>query len=111
MDAHDSEKEQLRKNLKQAVINSKMLKIGSRQLHSSFKIKPSSFLDFTEEKYKDGVHPFRMGSTIEIINRIGESLQSHCNIHFDARIEETKVEIVNNLIIAEQDLIPYNWDY
>lgn len=101
MDAHDSEKEQLRNNLKQAVINSKMLKIGSRQLHSLFKIKPSSFLDFTEGKYKDGVHTFRMNSSVEITNNNGDIIENPCVIHFDARIEGINVEIENNLIIAE----------
>lgn len=109
MNTAESEKEQLRNNLKLAVRNCKTLKIGNRQINSSFKIKPLGFLDFTEEKYKDGLHPFRMDSSIEIINNDGDKIEDSCTIIFYACIKGVNVEIENNLITTEENLIPYNW--
>lgn len=109
MNTPESEKEQLRNNLKQAVRDCQAIKIDNRQINSLFKIRPLGFLDFTEEKYKDGVHPIRMDSSIEIINNDGDKIEDSCTISFYARIEGTNVEIENHLIIAEQNCIPYNW--
>ena len=103
----DSEKELLQENLKQAVRNCKELKIGNRKLSSSFRITIHSFVDFTEEKYEDGTHSFNIDTTIKIENKRGESIEERSNIHFDARIEGTKVEIVNGIIFTDKDFIPY----
>ena len=109
MNTLESEREQLRNNLKQAVRNCQTIKIGNRLINSSFKIKPLGFLDFTEEKYKDGIHLFRMESSIEIINNDGDKIEDTCTISFYARIKGINVEIYNNLITTEGNLIPYNW--
>ena len=103
----DSEKERLKDNLKQSVRNCKVLKVGGRKLDSFFTITIHSFVDFTEEKYEDGTHSFKIDTTIKIENKRGESIEERSDIHFDARIEGTKVEIVNGIIFTDKDFIPY----
>jgi len=104
------EKELLLSNLKKAVIKCTKLKIGSRPLVSSFSITPKSFLDFTEEKYKDGIHSFRMDAYVEIANNDGDSISDNCTIHFSAQIEGTDVEIVDELVVGENCFIPSSWE-
>ena len=110
MVANDSEKKLLQDNLMQAVKNCSKLMIGNRQLTSSFKITLCNFLDFIEDKYKDGVHSYRMDSSIKITKDNGENFEESCNIHFDAEIKGTDVEIKNGLVTAERDFIPLNWN-
>ena len=103
------EKEQLLSNIETAVKKCPKLKIGSRQLVSSFSITPKSFHDLTEEKFIDGIHSFKMDAYIEIANIDDDRIGDNCTIHFDAQIEGTDVEIVDELVIGENFIIPSNW--
>ncbi len=112
MNTNNSEKERLQNNLMQAVRNCPKLKVGSRLLDSSFKIIPLQFLDFTEDKYEDGTHSYRMGASIKITYDKGEEIlkiEIPCDIHFDARINGTDVDIEYGMIIAEGNILPLNW--
>lgn len=109
MKANDSEKTTLQDNLKQAVKECPKLKADNRQLTSSFEISPLIFLDFTDDKYEDGLHSYRMDTLIKIINKNGDYYEEKCVIHFDARIKGTDVEIVNEMVIGENIIIPSNW--
>lgn len=70
MDTHDSEKDIIRDNYKQAVRYCQLLKIGSRQ-------------------YKDGVHSFRMNYSIDFTNMNGDCFQNHCDLRYNAKIKGT----------------------
>lgn len=109
----DSEKEQLKANLKEAVRNCQEMKVGKHKLNkldSSFKITLYNFLDFTEDKYKDGNHSYKLDACVEISNKNGLTREERCEIHFDARIDGTVVEIENDLIIVDKNIIPMNWE-
>jgi hypothetical protein len=110
MKANDSEKTTLQDNLKQAVKECPKLKINNRQLTSSFKISPRTFLDFTDDKYEDGLHSYRMDTSIKTIAKNGEEHEEKCEIHFDAHIKGTDVEIVNEMVIGENFFIPSGWN-
>ena len=101
----------LKENLKTAVRNCQILKVGHRQLESSFKLSLYDFTDFTDDKYEDGSHSYKMNSSIKIENKDGDTIEKQCEIHFDARIDGTNVEIEHGLIIAERNIIPMNWNY
>lgn len=107
MKANDSDKKQLRDNLTNAVCNCKQLKIGYRNLDSSFTIVAHSFLDFTTEKYEDGKHSYRMDVTIKIENKSGEYIEERCDIHFDAQIEGTKAIIEHGIVIVDKDFYTF----
>lgn len=110
MESNDSEKTALQDNLIQAVKDCPLLKVGSRKLESSsFRIMPQLFLDFTEDKYEDGIHSYRMGASIKVINNDGDYIEEQCDIHFDAQIVGTDVDILNGLVIAERNIIPLNY--
>lgn len=111
MKTKDSEKDLLKDNLKKAVKNCQKLKVGNHQLEYSFKLSLHDFTDFTDDKYEDGRHSYRMNSSIKIENKDGDIIEESCEIHFDARIDGTKVEIENDLIIADRNIIPMNWEY
>ena len=109
----DSEKAQLKANLKDAVMNCQVLKVGRRTFNkqtSPFNISHYNYLDFTEEKYQDGGHSYRLDAYIEITNKNGEIIGERCDIHFYARIDGANVEIENDLIIVEKNIIPMNWE-
>lgn len=105
----NSEKEQLRSNLKNAVCNCKKLKIGNHCLESSFVIKVNSFNDLTEDKYQDGIHSYNMDCSIKINNNKGDSIEERCDIHFDAQIKGTDVDIINGTVFADRVFIPFNF--
>lgn len=104
----ESDKEKLRDNLKQAVRNCKKLKIGHRVFNTSFCITTHSFLDFTEEKYEDGIHSYKIDSTVSIKDINGNELEERCDIHFDAHIIETNAIIMNGMVFADRDFIPHH---
>ena len=105
----NSEKEQLRSNLKSAVCNCKKLKIGNHCLKSSFVIKVNLLNDLTEDKYQDGIHSYNMDCSIKINNNKGDCIEERCDIHFDAQIKGTDVDIVNGIVIVDRNFIPYNF--
>ena len=106
MKAVDSDKELLQNNIMQAVRKCQTLKVGNHKINSSFKITTHGFLDFTDNKYEDGSHSYRMDSTITIKNIDGDIIEERCDIHFDAAIKGTDAEIINGLIIADKNIIP-----
>lgn len=110
MKSNDSEKTTLQDNLKQAVKECPRLKINNRQLTSSFMISPRAFLDLTDDKYEDGLHSYRMDTIIRIIYLNGDLHEEKCEIHFDAHIKGTDVEIVNDMVIGENSFIPTGWN-
>ncbi len=107
----DSEKALLKEKLKKAVRGCQEIMVGSRKLSSSFKLTPKDFLDFTDDKYVDGSHSYKMSASVEIKNKDGDSIEEEgCDIHFDARIDGTDIEIINRLIIVDRNIIPINWE-
>lgn len=103
MKAIDSDKKQLYDNLIKAVCNCQKLKIGHRNLDSSFTIVAHSFLDFTDEKYEDGSHSYRMDATIKIEDKNGGYIEESCDIHFEAQIDGTKAIIEHGIVIVDKD--------
>ncbi len=52
-----------------------------------------------------------MSASVEIKNKDGDSIEEEgCDIHFDARIDGTDIEIINRLIIVDRNIIPINWE-
>jgi hypothetical protein len=109
MEAVNSDKDLLQINIMQAIQKCQTLKVGNRNINSSFKITTHRFLDFTDNKYEDGSHSYKMDSTIRIENSDGY-IEDNCEIHFDAAIKGTDAEIINGLIIADKDFIPINFN-
>lgn len=108
METKEFEKTLLQDNLKQAVRNCKVLKVDHRQLSASFRITSLSFLDFTEDKFKNGIHSYRMDSSIEITSKNSDVIETNCVIRFDASITGTDVQLISDMVIAENFAIPLN---
>lgn len=68
----------------------------------------NSFNDLTEDKYQDGIHSYNMDCTIKIDNN-RDSIEERCDIHFDAEIKGTDAEIINGIVFADRDFIPFNF--
>jgi len=93
----------------QAVQKCQILKVGNRDIYSSFKITTYKFYDFTDDKYEDGSHSYRMDSIITIENNDGDIIEERCDIHFDAEVKGTDAEIKHGIIIAERNIIPIDF--
>ena len=100
----DKEKEIIKKNLAQAVINCKKLKFTNCSIESSFKVVFKSFLDFTEGKYYDGEHPFRVDVSIEITNSYGKRIEPS-TASYTAFINGTDVTIENETLNIDKNII------
>jgi hypothetical protein len=111
METMNSREELLENNLKTAVKNCQLLKVCSRTIDSSFMITPIRYLDFTADKYIDGCHSYKMDALVKISNKIGDVYEERCDIHFDAQINGTDVEIENGMIIVDKNIIPMNWEF
>ena len=109
MNSKDFDRKILQANLLKAVRCCKGLKTGRRIINSSFTINPYALVDLTDEKYEDGIHSYIIDSMVIIENNCGEKVEERCELHFDAEIEGTDVNIVNGMVIALKDIVPLNW--